>query len=91
MRTSLTRRCVARGRFIDSRLDNAKQYPVAAKARWGRKRDATDLVTAKLPALHFYQLVMPTPKAPAGSYDGDSDELDRYKDGFGPFACIESD
>jgi cytochrome c peroxidase len=58
-----------KGTFIDSRLDNAKQYPVAAKAGWGRKRDATDLITAKLPALHFYQLAMPTPKPPAGSYD----------------------
>jgi hypothetical protein len=58
-----------KGTFIDSRLNNAKQYPVAAKAGWGRKRDATDLITAKLPALHFYQLAMPVPKAPAGSYD----------------------
>jgi mono/diheme cytochrome c family protein len=58
-----------KGTFIDSRLDNAKQYPIAAKAGWGRKRDATDLITAKLPALHFYQLAMPTPKAPPGSYD----------------------
>jgi hypothetical protein len=57
------------GTFIDSRLDNAKQYPVAAKAGWGRKRDAKDLITAKLPALHFYQLAMPVPKAPPGSYD----------------------
>jgi cytochrome c peroxidase len=58
-----------KGTFIDSRLDDAKQYPVAAKAGWGRKRDAVDLITAKLPALHFYQLAMPAPKAPAGSYD----------------------
>jgi cytochrome c peroxidase len=58
-----------KGTFIDSRLNNPKQYPVAAKAGWGRKRDATDLITAKLPALHFYQLAMPAPKAPAGSYD----------------------
>jgi cytochrome c peroxidase len=57
------------GTFIDSRLDDAKQYPVAAKAGWGRKRSNPDLVTAKLPALHFYQLAMPTPKPPAGSYD----------------------
>ena len=61
-----------KGTFIDSRLDNAKQYPVAAKAGWGHKRDATDLITAKLPALHFYQLAMPTPKAPAGSYDAEA-------------------
>lgn len=57
------------GIFIDSRLENADQYPVAAKAGWGHKRDAKDLITAKLPALHFYQLAMPAPKAPAGSYD----------------------
>jgi hypothetical protein len=57
------------GTFIDSRLENAEQYPVAAKAGWGHKRDQKDLITAKLPALHFYQLAMPVPKAPAGSYD----------------------
>lgn len=58
-----------KGTFLDSRLDNAKQYPVAAKAGWGRKRDNPDLITAKLPALHFYQLAMPVPKAPPGSFD----------------------
>ncbi|HEX6215348.1 MAG TPA: hypothetical protein VFZ38_11040 [Vicinamibacterales bacterium] len=58
-----------KGTFIDSRLNDAKQYPVAARAGWGRKRDPVDLITAKLPALHFYQLAMPAPKAPAGSYD----------------------
>ena len=58
-----------KGTFLDSRLDDAKQYPVAAKAGWGRKRDNPDLVTAKLPALHFYQLAMPVPKAPPDSYD----------------------
>lgn len=57
------------GTFYDQRLENAEQYPVAAKAGWGHKRDAKDLITAKLPALHFYQLAMPAPKAPAGSYD----------------------
>jgi hypothetical protein len=58
-----------KGTFIDSRLENAEQYPVAAKAGWGHKRDEVDLITAKLPALHFYQLAMPVPKAPAGSFD----------------------
>jgi hypothetical protein len=61
-----------KGTFIDSRLDDAKQYPVAAKAGWGRKRDNPDLITAKLPALHFYQLAMPVPKAPQGSYDAEA-------------------
>ncbi len=58
-----------KGTFIDSRLENAEQYPIAAKAGWGHKRDGTDLITAKLPALHFYQLAMPVPKAPEGSFD----------------------
>ena len=35
----------------------------------GATSATTDLITAKLPALHFYQLAMPAPKAPAGSYD----------------------
>jgi hypothetical protein len=61
-----------KGTFIDARLNDAKQYPVAAKAGWGRKRDEIDLITAKLPALHFYQLAMPTPKAPEGSFNGEA-------------------
>ncbi len=32
-----------KGTFIDSRLNDAKQYPVAAKAGWGQKRDPVDL------------------------------------------------
>jgi cytochrome c peroxidase len=61
-----------RGTFLDARLNNARQYPVAAKAGWGRKRDNPDLITSKLAALHFYQLAMPTPKPPAGSFDADA-------------------
>jgi hypothetical protein len=33
------------------------------------KTDAEDQITAKLPALHFYQLSLPTPKAPPGAFD----------------------
>ena len=61
-----------KGTFFDPRLDDAKQYPVAAKAKWGHKRDTPDLITAKLPALHFYQLAMPAPKAPQGSYNAEA-------------------
>jgi hypothetical protein len=61
-----------KGTFLDSRLDNASQYPVAAKAGWGRKRDKPDLITAKLPALHFYQLAMPRPTPPAGTFNPDA-------------------
>jgi hypothetical protein len=57
------------GTFFDPRFDNPEQYPVSAKSGAGNTRDKPDLVTPKLAALHFYQLSIPAPKAPAGSYD----------------------
>jgi cytochrome c peroxidase len=57
------------GNFFDERLNNAGQYPVAAKAGFGNKRSANDMVTSKLGALHFYQLAIPTPRPPEGSFD----------------------
>jgi hypothetical protein len=57
------------GTFFDARLNNAAQYPVAAKAGFGNKRSHNDKVTAKLAALHFYQLAIPAPTPPEGSYD----------------------
>ena len=57
------------GNFFDERLNNAEQYPVAAKAGFGNKRSANDMVTSKLAALHFYQLAIPTPRPPEGSFD----------------------
>ena len=58
-----------KGTFLDSRLDDASQFPIAAKAGFGRVRNDPDLVTSKLPALHFYQLAIPAPIPPAGSFD----------------------
>jgi hypothetical protein len=58
-----------KGTFFDPRLDNAEKYPVAARTKQGHKHDEDDRITAKLPALHFYQLALPTPKPPAGSFD----------------------
>jgi cytochrome c5 len=60
------------GTFFDKRLDNTDQYPIAAKTGSFNTRPAPgapDLVSAKLPALHFYQLAIPAPKAPQGSFD----------------------
>jgi hypothetical protein len=57
------------GNFFDERLNNAAQYPVAAKAGFGNKRSANDMVTSKLAALHFYQLAIPTPRPPDDSFD----------------------
>jgi cytochrome c peroxidase len=58
-----------RGTMFDPRLDDAKRYPIAARNKFGQKRDADDRITAKLPALQFYQLSLPTPKPPAGTFD----------------------
>jgi len=57
------------GTFFDERLNNAAQYPVAAKAGLGNKRSVNDMVTAKLAALQFYQLAIPAPKPADGSFD----------------------
>jgi hypothetical protein len=58
------------GVFFDPRLDDAEKYPVAARTKQGHKeKKGKDLVTAKLPALHFYQLSLPTPEPPQGSFD----------------------
>src|SRR6195256_4710999 len=55
--------------FFDSRFNDKDQFPVSAKSGAGNTRNTPDRVTGKLAALHFYQLSMPAPKAPAGSYD----------------------
>jgi hypothetical protein len=60
-----------KGTFFDPRLDDAEQFPVAAAhpEAFGHKRDKVDLITPKLPALHFYQLAIPAPSPPDGSFD----------------------
>lgn len=57
------------GTFFDRRLMNADQYPIAARNGLGNKRSATDMITSKLGPLHFYQLALPAPQPPAGSFD----------------------
>ena len=57
------------GNFYDERFNDAKQYPVAAKAGFGNKRNSPDMITSKLAALQFYQLAIPIPKAPDSIYN----------------------
>jgi len=57
------------GTFFDARLDDKDQYPVAAKSGAGNTRSTPDKLTSKLAALHLYQLAIPAPMAPPGSYD----------------------
>ena len=58
-----------KGTFYDPRLNDPLQFPVAARAGSGNVRSNPDLVSAKLPALHFYQLAIPAPRPPQGSFD----------------------
>jgi cytochrome c5 len=57
------------GTFTDARLDDPLQFPVAARAGFGHVRNDPDLITSKLPALHFYQLSIPAPEPPRGSFN----------------------
>ncbi len=58
-----------KGTFFDPRLKDAAQFPVAARNGFGDVRSDPDLISSKLPDLHFYQLAIPAPKPPAGSFD----------------------
>ena len=57
------------GTFYDPRLNDPVKFPIAAREGFGNVRNDPDLITAKLPALHFYQLAIPAPPAPAGTFD----------------------
>jgi hypothetical protein len=59
------------GTFFDERLDNAQQFPIAAKDKKGHTTapPGQDQITSKLAALQFYQLSIPAPAPPAGSFD----------------------
>lgn len=57
------------GNFTDTRLNDDQKFPVAARNGLGRIRVAKDLVTPKLAGLQAYQLSLPAPTPPVGSYD----------------------
>src|ERR1700674_39517 len=58
-----------KGTFFDPRLNDPVQFPVAVRAGFGNVRNDRDLISPKMPALHFYQLAIPAPVAPVGSFD----------------------
>ncbi len=57
-----------KGTFYDPRLNDPAQFPIAARAGSGNVRSDPDLITSKLAALHFYQLAIPAPAAPAQTH-----------------------
>jgi hypothetical protein len=58
-----------KGTFFDPRLNDAGQFPVAARAGFGNVRNDPDLISSKMPALHSYQLAIAAPKPPENSFD----------------------
>ncbi len=62
-----------KGRFWDPRLNDAAQFPIAAKNGFGNLNPTLnpddDRITPKLAALHFYQLAIAAPAPPDGSFD----------------------
>ena len=58
-----------KGTFYDPRLNDETQFPVAARNGFGNVRNDPDLISSKLPDLHVYQLAIPAPKPPAGSFN----------------------
>ncbi len=58
-----------KGTLFDPRLNDASKFPIAAANNFGNVRRQPDLVTPKLAALQFYQLAIPAPPAPEGSFD----------------------
>ncbi|SNQ61280.1 hypothetical protein [Candidatus Methanoperedens nitratireducens] len=67
-----------KGTFFDPRLDDASKFPIAAANKFGHIQTDPDedLITSKLPALHFYQLAIPSPK-PQPGVDFNEDAAER--------------
>jgi len=68
------------GRFWDPRLNDAGQFPIAARQGFGDVKlpngkyisPDDDQVTSKLQALQFYQLALASPQPPRGSFDAEA-------------------
>ena len=62
------------GTYFDARLKDAGQFPVAARSGSWDTRGTPDRISTKLAALHYYQLAIPAPKPPAGSFSAQAAE-----------------
>jgi hypothetical protein len=57
------------GTFYDPRLNDAAKFPIAAAAGFADVRKDPDLISSKLAPLHVYQLSLPAPRAPFGTFN----------------------
>lgn len=62
------------GTFYDPRLNDPVKFPIAARNGFGNVRGTPDLTTAKLAPLQFYQLAIPAPAPPKGSFNQEAAE-----------------
>ena len=60
------------GTFFDARLKQCRAISCCREERLWQYSGKPDLVTSKLAALHFYQLAIPAPKPPDGSFAGEA-------------------
>jgi hypothetical protein len=58
-----------KGTFFDPRLDDATNFPIAAKNGLGHVKNEIDLISSKVPALQAYQLAIAAPAPPKESFD----------------------
>jgi hypothetical protein len=61
-----------KGRFFDPRLDDPVKFPIAAFAGFSNVTSTDDRITPILEPLQVYQLAIPIPQAPQGSFDPDA-------------------
>jgi hypothetical protein len=62
------------GTFFDPRLDDANKFPIAAKNKFGHVTSDSDRITPRIESLHFYQMALPAPIPPAGSFNKEAAE-----------------
>jgi mono/diheme cytochrome c family protein len=60
-----------KGTFFDPRLSDRTKFPKVANSGFDNVRDQPDLITSKLPALHFYQMAIPAPQPPKDHYNAE--------------------
>jgi hypothetical protein len=58
-----------KGTFYDPRLDDATRFPIAARERFGHVTSEEDQITPLLGVLQIYQLSLPVPEPPRGSFN----------------------
>ncbi len=57
------------GTFFDPRMNDKARFPLAVENKDWNIKSNPDMVTSKLSALHVYQIAIPAPNPPVGSFN----------------------